>query len=268
MSTTPGLFGPDGVTAIGPDNLFTTFDDNVGGDEVVVYRGALTMTSSVTGPGPYDFDLVISLQTPFLYDPTAGNLLFELRNYSGESPFNGFLDAENTFGDAISRVDSSSFPSDPETATGNAGSLGLVTLFTFIPPEDIEIIDNPTPVGDDVPVVQVTEFFEMVATEIVVPGTTSAFFCVGRDRRWRPDHTGQTAFDYRWLHLSVFAGLGSCTGPVVEGDPETWKELLAQVDLWVAPHYRSYFSSFTKPGDIHPTDDYWVVLAFVKIDGA
>jgi hypothetical protein len=263
LSTTPGLFGPDGVTAIGPDNLFTTYDDNVGGDEVVVYRGALTMTSSVTGPGPYDFDVVISLQTPFLYDPTEGNLLFEWRNYSGETPFNGFLDAENTFGDAISRVESSSFPSDPEAPTGHAGTLGLVTLFTFIPPEELNVT-VPTPVGNDVPVIQLTNFFEQVATEVVVAGTTSANFCVGPDHRWVTNQWGHTAFKYRWLRLSELAGFGSCTGPITEGEPETWEELLGQIDLRVAPFHRSYHSEFTIPGDSTPTADYWMVVAVVR----
>jgi hypothetical protein len=264
LSTTPGLFGPDGVTAIGPDNLFVTFDDNVGGDEVVVYRGALTLSSSLSGPGPLDFDIVITLQTPFLYDPTAGNLLFEWRNYSGES-FGGFADSEITFGDPISRMQSSStFPGDPESPIGFADTSGLIGRFTFIPPEDIDVIDVPTPTGDDVPVILVRNFFEQVAAEVVVAGTTSASFCVGRDRRWVTDQWGHTAFKFRWLRLSELAGFGSCTGPITEGEPETWEEVLGQIDLRIRPFHRSYLSEFTIPGDAAPTQDYWLVVAVVR----
>ena len=263
LSTTPALFGPDGVTAIGPDNLFTAFDQNVGGDEVVVYRGALTLSSSLTGPGPFDFDIVITLQTPFLYDPTAGNLLFEWRNYSGES-FGGFADSEVTFGDSVSRVESSFFPGDPEAPNGLADTSGHIARFTFIPPEDIDVVDVPTPVGEDVPVVQVTEFFEMVATEVVIPGTTSAFFCVGRDRRYTIDRYYSTEFTFRSLGLSELAGSGSCRGPVVEGEPETWEELLARIDLRIPALYRSYHSEFTIPGDLKPTAHFWIVVAVVK----
>jgi hypothetical protein len=66
------------------DALSTTFADNVGPDDTIVYaRGALPLFSSFTGPaaGPKTFDITINLTTPFLYNPAAGNLLLDVRNY-------------------------------------------------------------------------------------------------------------------------------------------------------------------------------------------
>jgi hypothetical protein len=57
--------------------LSSIFADNVGADNTTVQSGALTLTT-VNTPGPgtaKQFDLVINLTTPFLYDPSAGNLI-------------------------------------------------------------------------------------------------------------------------------------------------------------------------------------------------
>ena len=115
-----------------PDALSTTFDDNVGLDETLVYSGALTLSSSVTVSGPgtaTDFDILIPLQTPFLYNPALGNLLFEFQNYSGES-IQYFVDARESFGDAIGRVYNTG--DGPEATIGMTDTLGLVTRFTTV----------------------------------------------------------------------------------------------------------------------------------------
>jgi hypothetical protein len=111
----------------GPDALSTTFDDNAGGDEKTVYSGSILLSSADTGPsgGPKDFDIVIDLQNPFLYDPNQGNLLLDVRTFSSTKTTS--FDAEKTPGDSISRV----YSLDPNASIADvADTTGLVTKFT------------------------------------------------------------------------------------------------------------------------------------------
>ena len=61
------------TTARGPDGLSTTFADNVGANDTVVYSGPLMLSSAFAGPaaGPKAFDIVINLLTPFIYNGSA-----------------------------------------------------------------------------------------------------------------------------------------------------------------------------------------------------
>src|SRR5205823_2672738 len=114
-----------------PDGLSTTFADNVGANETVVYSGALNFF--LTAPGAY----IIPLQTPFLFDPTTGNLLMDVRNFQpGPSPVLGgnpraFNEAEVTLGDSVSVA----FAGDVNDLTGRTSTSGLVTGFggTIVP---------------------------------------------------------------------------------------------------------------------------------------
>jgi len=94
------------TTNAAPDSLSLNFSDNVGVDDTVVYdRGSLTITSANTGGTPRDFDMIIYLDTPFLYDPSRGNLLIDARNYgAGGSGPNVYLDAHIESGDPISVI--------------------------------------------------------------------------------------------------------------------------------------------------------------------
>jgi hypothetical protein len=113
-----------------PSELSMTFADNVGADEVVVFQGDLLLSTANTGPpaGPKDFDFVFQLQTPFTYDPTKGNLIFDVV----------------TSGTTLSISQSTDFVPEPggheqiaaftpgaEVATGRWG--GNVIQFTFVP---------------------------------------------------------------------------------------------------------------------------------------
>jgi hypothetical protein len=75
------------TTSVEPDHLNATFAQNVGPDEVVVFQGPLIVSSGFVGPmyGPKEFDIIIPLSTPFVYDPGRGNLLVDIRNASGSS---------------------------------------------------------------------------------------------------------------------------------------------------------------------------------------
>ncbi len=131
-----------------PDALSTTFEDNVGGDVTTVYSGSLLMSSANTGPsgGPKDFDIIIDLKNPFLYDPNQGNLLLDVRTFSSSTTAS--FDAEKTFGDSISRV----YSLDPNASIADvADTTGLVTKFTTTPatsiPEPTAIPEPSSTVG-------------------------------------------------------------------------------------------------------------------------
>jgi hypothetical protein len=119
--------------------LSNVFANNVGPDEAVVYSGALSLSSNSTGPvgGPKEFDIVITLQTPFLYDPSAGNLLLDVRNFDGGATV-PFDTVGNSLGsEAAPRAYSSTVDGvlDP---SGNADTFGLITKF-ITTPASIEI---------------------------------------------------------------------------------------------------------------------------------
>ena len=116
------------TTSGAPDNLSLTFADNVGVDNTVVYSGSLSLSSSDTGGPPRDFDIIIPLQYPFLYDPGAGNMLLDIRIFTPAGT-TGF-DAETPEGDSVSRL----FSLDVNSPTGDTSdSAGLVTQFTAQP---------------------------------------------------------------------------------------------------------------------------------------
>lgn len=82
--------GPDASTEVTTKNLevwigtapTTTqtgeFADNLTGDEVRIFNGALTVPAN--GPDLLAFDdFVITLATPFAYDPSVGPLIFDFR---------------------------------------------------------------------------------------------------------------------------------------------------------------------------------------------
>jgi hypothetical protein len=119
------------TTGAAPDRLSTTFADNVGADRTTVFSGSLSLSSANTGPanGPKDFDIVINLQNPFLYNPTLGNLLLDVSNFSGGRTTQ--FDAHFMGGDSVARVFSLS--GNVNEATGSTDSLGLVAQFTLAP---------------------------------------------------------------------------------------------------------------------------------------
>ncbi len=140
LSTTPLAMG----------ELTTTFADNLGGDEQVFVDGPLTLSSSFTGPagGPKDFDIHINLSTPFLYDPSQGNLLMDVRNYAGvegDPPLAMVFDAEWTDSDIYRLY--TTYPTldgvDEAEATFLPGAMGLVTQFTFTPMNEAPTVPAP-----------------------------------------------------------------------------------------------------------------------------
>jgi hypothetical protein len=118
------------TTVHGPDDLSPTFAENVGVDDTVVF-----------GPAPViwpneccgSFLFYIELDRPFLFDPTLGNLLLDIRNFEAENPeppTDGFLMmelyAQDILGDSTSRL----YAPSVNATSGTADTVGLVTLFT------------------------------------------------------------------------------------------------------------------------------------------
>lgn len=75
----PNMLVKLSTTSKAVDGLDLTFANNVGADETVVYNGTIALASAFTGGAPKDFDFVIRLTTPFVYDPAAGNLLLDIQ---------------------------------------------------------------------------------------------------------------------------------------------------------------------------------------------
>jgi hypothetical protein len=122
------------TTSAAPDGMSTTFADNVGGDDAVVFGPAPLALRSSSGAtaGPKPFNIVIALTTPFYYNPAAGNLLFDVRSRGGNTDIS--LDAQLTVGDAVGRQYSDITVGNLDSATAStlSPSLGLVAQFTSI----------------------------------------------------------------------------------------------------------------------------------------
>ena len=123
------------TTAKNANSLDATFANNVGLDDTVVFNGSLHLSSTFTGPvnGPEDFDIVINLTTPFLYVPTVGNLLLDVRNFSGGTTTS--FDASDS--NEVGRVYTTNSPAGDVTSSSGVvqNDNGLVTKFTFSVPE-------------------------------------------------------------------------------------------------------------------------------------
>lgn len=120
--------------------LSTTFATNIGSDVATVFTGPLTLTTSSTllPNGTQAFDYVITLQTGFVYDPAAGNLLLDTLVPVGASVRgNGFFgsfprfDTTSRANDGIAAVINN--PSTGSAASGFLSTSGPVTRFELTP---------------------------------------------------------------------------------------------------------------------------------------
>jgi hypothetical protein len=124
-STLPAVSIYLSTTTASVGALSTSLADNLGSDNTLVRSGPLSLSSNFTGPqeGPKEFDIWIPFSTPFVYNPTAGNLLLYVINSGGGSTIQ--FDAAE-FADETSRA---YIFSD----VVNADTLGLVTQFEATP---------------------------------------------------------------------------------------------------------------------------------------
>jgi hypothetical protein len=117
------------TTPMSPATLSPTFADNIGPDYTLVAGDAAAPFITADQPGPGStmaFDITVPLQTPFRYDPAAGNLLLEFQQ--GPPAPDGTIIFDFVAGDptvnAVAAVGSS---------TGDSGQVvgvGFVLQFT------------------------------------------------------------------------------------------------------------------------------------------
>jgi hypothetical protein len=124
------------TTTRNPDGLSTTYAMNVGPDETLAYSGALAFGSTLS------FQIHIHLQSPYLYDPKAGNLLMDIKNFVAAPPPrfppNAAVLAYDIVGDTTSTV----YGYDVNSPTASfSTSKGLDTVFTYTPvPEPSTVV--------------------------------------------------------------------------------------------------------------------------------
>jgi hypothetical protein len=133
------------TTPAGPGTLGAVFANNVGSDNTTVFSGPLSISSSFNpvGPGPKDFDITITLLTPFTYDPSLGNLLMDVWNFGDGSTtafdFQSFTALPPP--PLLQRV----WSEDVNAGTGFTDNGGLVTQFTYSPEEPLPPPAIPEP---------------------------------------------------------------------------------------------------------------------------
>jgi hypothetical protein len=138
----PGQSGPRSLTlqifasttSRSVDGLSTTFAENVGANNTLVFDGTVNLTTgNLPGPGnTRQFDYVFPFTTPFLYDPAAGNLVLDLQIQSNGSG----VTFDTVTGDpAIGRV----FAFGSSTATTGDIRASHVTQLTFVPEPTVAV---------------------------------------------------------------------------------------------------------------------------------
>lgn len=132
-STLPDVQIDLSTTAADENSLSSTFAANVGANDTVVDpAGPLTLSGTVTSPGPAPnaFNVVINFATPFFYKPANGNLLLDVRNFGGGLTTQ--FDANYVPNDGIGRA--ATYTSGVTSPTSDlADSSGLVTEFMYQP---------------------------------------------------------------------------------------------------------------------------------------
>ena len=122
------------TTLRGLDELSSNFSENVGPDETVAF-----------GPGSHffvrssqeTFGTSLPLNQPFFFNPSEGNLLLDIRNYSPEisevPPFDYWRPhrTADQLGDGVSSV----YALDVNATMGTTDTEGLLTLFVVQVPE-------------------------------------------------------------------------------------------------------------------------------------
>lgn len=108
--------------------ITTSFSENLGTNTQVVFSGTAMLSSS----GNNVFDISIPFTTPYLYDPTKGNLLVGVSDINGSVPFMGFAAGSSIL---LSRYYNNILGDAPNIAT--EVGYGLATNFTSV--------SNPTP---------------------------------------------------------------------------------------------------------------------------
>ena len=108
--------------------LSSNFADNVGSNVQSVYSGALSFAAPTTN----GFEYIVNFSSPFLYDPTKGNLLLDVTiptgtTVGGPGFFLASFDTANQINDGVFSVNS---VFDGNATSGFANTAGTITQFT------------------------------------------------------------------------------------------------------------------------------------------
>jgi PKD repeat protein len=132
----------------------TTWNSNHGANRATVYNGAFTIPpgSSTAGvPGP--FYVTVSLATPFLYDPNAGDLTIDTTHFGLTAANTPMMDAVTTAGVARARRVYSVANPPAATAIAWTGEMANVIEFTYAPAGglfagfDASVTGGPSPLA-------------------------------------------------------------------------------------------------------------------------
>jgi hypothetical protein len=121
------------TTSTDIDSMSLAFDENIGTDEMSVFRGALRVVYDGSYAAAAEFAVVLELQRHFLYDPSMGNLLMQIQLYS-EHPnydpetnmYSPFFFQSTSNDDATQMLLGTTFDSE----MGIMANYGFVTQFT------------------------------------------------------------------------------------------------------------------------------------------
>lgn len=112
------------TTSVSPPDLSFTFANNIGPDETKVFEGRFPAATANIGPpgGPKEFDYIVTLQQPFRYNPSAGNLLLDWTHQgASRSTRSDWMDVPGPETHLVSI-------SDPNSPTAGTGELSDVTV--------------------------------------------------------------------------------------------------------------------------------------------
>ena len=123
------------TTQAEPNTLSTTFADNVGPDVETVYSGNITVSAFACDTQPCPFDIMVRLQSPFLYNPEDGNLLLDFR--IPECVITGELDAV-----ILSPIVNAVVSAGDNSSTGSIQKSGNVTQFTIAQNQNIPTLSE------------------------------------------------------------------------------------------------------------------------------
>ena len=134
--TYPSVFIQLSTTDVTPGELNTTFSLNIGSNVRTVYNGPLSFSAPPCVIGPCPFDSMITLETPFLYNPSEGNLLLDITIEDGQA-YESFDSVNNVL--SITRR---AFSDDIDSETGTVDNTALVTQFVCIPRSNIPTLSE------------------------------------------------------------------------------------------------------------------------------
>ena len=129
------------TTTVPVSGLQNTLDNNYGANNTLVFSGPATISSQFIGPvnGPKEFDISFPFIAPFLYDPSAGNLLIELRHIGSEQAT--YIDVATPSDGRAKRA----YVLNPNGATGSSDAgADIVQLILAEPNAPPRIFTQPT----------------------------------------------------------------------------------------------------------------------------